>query len=138
MKLFTQVKILFAAILGLALGFGTVATAQTYFGANVVGNQMVLSGALVSAGGAAPVLSGCATISASVGGPTAGRFQTSGTSCTLVITFATAAPNGWACNAKDITTPADTVNEVSTTTTSATFAGTTVAADNIVYFCIGY
>lgn len=119
------------------LGLGTVVLAQTYTGYNSTTGLNSTYGADVTIG-PLPVLTGCATISASVGGPTAGRFQTSGTSCTLTITFPGAAPNGWACFASDITTVADTVKQTATTTTSCTFAGTTAAADNIIWNAIGY
>lgn len=138
MKILARFNVLLAAVLGMALGFGSVASADVYYGANVNGNQTVLPGALVSAGGAAPVLSGCATLSAKVLGPTAGKFVTSGTSCNLVVTFATAAPNGWFCVAVDLTTAASVVSQASSTTTTATFAGTTVAADVVQFACIGY
>lgn len=125
------------AALAAALGFAGVATAQVYYGWNPTTGLEVTHGSDVS-GGVLPVLSGCATISASVGGASAGKFATSGTSCTLTITFPSAAPNGWACFANDITTPADTVKQNASTTTSCTFAGTTVAADVIVWNAVGY
>ncbi len=132
-----KVLALFGVVSALVFGFAGVASAQVYYGYNPVTGLEVTHGADVS-GGVLPVLSGCATISASVGGATAGKFATSGTSCNLTITFPSAAPNGWACWASDLTTPADTVKEASTTTTTAVFAGTTVAADVIVWNCIGY
>jgi len=125
------------ALLGL-LGLGGVALAQTvYYGWNPITGLETTHGADVS-GGALPALSGCATISASVGGASAGKFTTSGTSCNLTITFSSAAPNGWYCTANDITTSADKVVQTATTTTSCTFAGTTVAADVIVWNAVGY
>lgn len=121
------------------LGLGTVVLAQTYTGYNSTTGLNSTYGADVTIG-PLPVLTGCATISASVGGPTAGRFQTSGTSCNLVITFPGAAPNGWACFATNITsrTSTNVVVQSATTTTSCTFAGTTVASDNIIWNAIGY
>lgn len=125
------------AALGL-LGLGGVALAQTvYYGWNPSTGLETTHGADVS-GGALPVLSGCATISASVGGASAGSFATSGTSCNLTITFPSAAPHGWYCTANDITTTADKVVQSATTTTSCTFTGTTAAADVIVWNAVGY
>ena len=125
------------ALLGLlGLGAGAV-VAQTYYGWNPTTGLETTHGADVS-GGALPTLSGCATISASVGGASAGKFATSGTSCNLTITFPSAAPNGWYCTANDITTSADKVVQTASTTTSCTFSGTTSAADVIVWNAVGF
>ncbi len=136
MKMFTRFNALFAAVLGMALGFGTVATAQTYYGPDVVGNRNVLPGALITAG-TQPVLSGCPTISAQTGGATAGKFVTSGTACALVITLP-AAPNGYICFATDLTNAVVT-KQASTTATSCTFTSfVTVGGDTILFQAIGY
>ena len=120
----------------LAALFATAALAVDYGWSPSTGLE-AFHGAFVTQG-AQPVLSGCATISAAAGGATGGKFATSGTSCNLVITFPSAAPNGWCCKANDLTTPANAINQNATTTTSATFAGTTVAADVVQWFCVGY
>lgn len=131
-------KYFLGIVAGFALGFGGAALAQSvYYGWNPSTGLEVSHGADVS-GGVLPVLTGCATISASVGGASAGQFVTSGTSCTLVITFPSAAPNGWSCFANDVTTPADKVVQSATTTTSCSFTGTTVAADKILWNAVGY
>lgn len=96
--------------------------------------------------GVAPALSGCATLSAKTGGAGGGSFVTSGTSCNLVITYTIAAANtklnGLRCSVRDLTTPADTVSQtataVSSTVATATFAGTTVAADKLLWGCEGF
>lgn len=84
--------------------------------------------------------SGCSN-SSTVGGPSAGKYSsgTTGT-CTVTVTIGGgyAAPNGWACVAKDLTTTADQQNQTATTTTSVTISGTTVSGDNIVFSCTGY
>lgn len=127
------------AALAAALGFAGVASAQVYYGWNPSTGLEVSHGSDVS-GGVLPVLSGCATISASVGGASAGRFQTSGTTCNLVITFPSAAPNGWYCTAANITskTATNAFFLTSTTTTSCTFTATTVASDNVIWNAVGY
>lgn len=128
------------AVLAAFLGLAGVAVAQTaYYGWNPSTGLEVMHGSDVS-GGALPVLSGCATISASVGGASAGRFQTSGTTCNLVITFPSAAPNGWYCTAANITnkTATNAFFLTSTTTTSCTFTATTVASDNVIWNAVGY
>ena len=88
--------------------------------------------------------SGGCTEGTLVGGATAGKFTTSGsTSCSTVITMgdSATAPNGWDCHALDLTTAADVTNphQTSSTTTTATLAtGTIVANDVIQFSCIGY
>lgn len=86
-------------------------------------------------------VSGCSATSP-VGGSAAGRF-TSGTTgtCTAVITIAGAtgstAPNGWSCWSSDETT-GNLFRQTSSTTTTATLAGTTVSGDVVTLGCIGY
>lgn len=86
--------------------------------------------------------SGC-SVSATVGGATAGTY-TSGTSgtCTVTITMNGAtgqtAPNGWACYAQDVTTPADAQTQTTTTATAAVISGTTVSGDIVRFHCLGY
>lgn len=81
--------------------------------------------------------SGCSN-GTTVGGATAGSFNsgTTGT-CTVVITLPTAA-NGWACHASDTTTPANLIAQSAKTTTSCTVTGTTVSGDVIVFSAMGY
>ena len=88
-------------------------------------------------------ISGCSA-GTTLGGATAGSFLsgTSGT-CTVVITMNGAiglatAPNGWACTANDLTTPADVIHQTATSTTTATLSGTTVSGDVISFLCMGY
>lgn len=135
MKKFAQFVLgAFAAAL---LGVGSLAVAQVYYGYNPSTGLEVTHGADVS-GGVLPTFSGCATLSASVGGASAGQFATSGTSCALVITFPAAAPNGWYCVAVDRTHAALGV-QASSTSTSCTFTAiTTTAADTVVWTAQGY
>ena len=90
--------------------------------------------------GTAPVISGCATVSAQVGGATAGKFQSTNVACSPTLTFLTAAPNGWLCNIQDQVTTASKINQTSFTTTTAVFTntGATTSGDTYVYFCIGF
>ena len=140
MKMLNRVKgLLFGALLALA-GFvcsTTPASAQVYYGYNPSTGLEVSHGTDVSAG-VLPKFTGCATISAAVGGAYAGQLVTSGTSCALVITFPSAAPNGWQCTLVDRTHAAIGV-QASSTTTSCTFtAVTTTAADTVVWTALGY
>jgi hypothetical protein len=93
-------------------------------------------------GGTAPTNSGTCAINTQVGGNTAGSLKANGAcaSGTIVLTFATTAPNGWACTASDLTTPANLIKPGPTyTTTTATFTGVTMAASDLVTFsCVGF
>lgn len=106
---------------------------------NVTGTGRAnFSGPIVSVG-TKFTASGCSN-SATVGGVLAGQFA-SGTAgaCTVTITFATAAPNGYACHASDITTPANLISQSgSVSTTACTITGTTVSGDTIVFSAMGY
>lgn len=82
--------------------------------------------------------SGC-TNSTLIGGGTAGTFVsgTTGT-CTVIITTGLTATHGWSCAANDLTTPADTIKQTASSTTTATVSGTTAASDVINFHCIAF
>jgi hypothetical protein len=82
-------------------------------------------------GGTVPGISGCSA-GTQVGGGSSGTFVsgTTGT-CTVTLTFAFTAPNGWFCDASDRTTPANLISQSASTTTSCTITGTTVTSDVI-------
>lgn len=88
--------------------------------------------------GATFTMSGCSATTP-VGASTAGSLVsgTSGT-CTVVITTTFTAPHGYACFANDLTTPADTIKQTASTTTTATISGTTVSGDAINFGCTAY
>ena len=83
--------------------------------------------------------SGC-TNSTLVGGATAGTFKsgTTGT-CTVTITMGggATATTGWSCNSTDRTT-ANLYRQTASTTTTATFSGTTTSADIIQFACTAF
>ena len=54
------------------------------------------------------------------------------------LTFTLTATNGWYCGANDLSTTADSVHEISTTTTTAVLSGTTVSGDVINFGCTAY
>lgn len=93
------------------------------------------------AGGTTFTVSGCSS-SAPVGGAAAGQF-TSGTTgvCTATVTINGAtgatAPTGWSCWSADETT-GNLFRQTSSSTTTATFSGTTVTSDVITFGCVGY
>lgn len=81
------------------------------------------------------------TISAQLGGSNWGSFVATGaTTGASTLTFANAAPNGRACGIKDLTTPADSVNQTNATDgkTVVTFSGTVVSGDKFTYVCHAY
>lgn len=84
---------------------------------------------------------GCGTLGATTGGSTAGIFTTDNTgACQLTVTFGAvpAGTSGWACAASNRTT-ANLIRQTASTTTTATFAGVTVASDVLqVGPCTGF
>ncbi len=97
----------------------------------------------VVAGGSAPTASGTCAINTQVGGNTAGSFKFNGacsSAGTVILTFATAAPNGWACDVTDMTTPADPLVQTAYSTTTATIKATAGAssADQTVFDCTAF
>lgn len=89
-------------------------------------------------GGTVPALTGTCTTASQTGGATAGTFAATCTAQTVIITFAFTAPTGWSCNAHDLSTPADALNQTASSTTTATLTGTTVASDTISFNCMAY
>lgn len=90
--------------------------------------------------GSVPTLSGTCSTGTQAGGNTAGSFKFS-SACsagTVIMTFAAAATNGWACKVQDMTTPADALNQTAYTTTTATITGTAASGDQTVFQCVGF
>lgn len=121
-----------------ALSLATVALAVDY-GWNPSTGLEAFHGSLVSQG-TTPVISGCATISAQVGGASAGKFQSTSVACSPTFTFPTAAANGWVCTVQDQVTTATKINQTSFTTTTAVFTNSaaTVSGDTYVFICFGF
>jgi hypothetical protein len=96
----------------------------------------------VSRNGTKFTISGCSA-GTTVGGPTAGSFVSGTTgNCTVVITLNGAigmtAPNGWACHAADLTTPANLISQSAASTTTCTVTGVTVSGDLLQFLAIGF
>ncbi len=89
-------------------------------------------------GGSAPTLTGTCTTASQTGGNTAGTFAATCTAQTVIITFGFTAPTGWACNAHDLSTPTDALNQTASSTTSCTLTGTTIASDTISFNAIAF
>lgn len=83
------------------------------------------------------VASGCGTVGSVKGGATTGSFTAGATSCVPVINLPYS-PNGWWCQAWDITTNTDTLKQTADTTNSCTLSGTVVSADVIVFHAWGF
>jgi hypothetical protein len=129
----------------------TIDTALNRVAANIVGvgttNGASTAGSVAAASfqsrGTTFTASGCGNTTL-VGGATAGKYTsvTAG-SCTVTITMGNSAtaPNGWVCDAHDLTTVADANNVTmgsSTTTTANLVEGTVAASDVISFKCTGY
>jgi hypothetical protein len=138
----TLFKRIFGFVVAVMLGLSTVAVAQVYYGFNPTTGLNTAQGVPVAAGKLPVVTGTCGTIPAPVGG--AGVFQvtTAGvTTCTLIVTLPSAAPNGVYCVFVDETTAADANNmhQASHTSTSCTSnAATIVAGDNILVEVNGF
>lgn len=100
----------------------------------------VYTTAELTAFGSAPTLSGTCSTGTQVGGQAAGSFKYSAAcaSGTVVMTFATAAPNGRTCAVQDMTTPTNILSQAAYTTTTATIMGTAVSGDQAVFACQGF
>jgi hypothetical protein len=130
MKAFSFRTKILAGLAGVALA--GLACAQVYYGFNPLTGLNVVQGIPV-AGGNKPVVSGstCGTLT-QVGG--AGTFTVAGTAtaCTIVVTFPSAAPNGYFCVFADETHPADIITQAAHTSTSCTSTAATVTAADVI------
>jgi hypothetical protein len=89
---------------------------------------------------------GCTSITATVGGASAGKFTIGASACTVVITMNGAsgftAANGWSCRANDETTAAGNTglyfSTNNTTTATLTVPATAVASDVIDFACTAF
>lgn len=113
-----------------------------YYGFDPNTGLETMHGTLVDGSASAPTIAQTGqTISAQLGSTNAGTWVATGaTTGAGTLTFAVAAPNGRACNFKDLTTPADALNQTSATDgkTVVTVAGTIVSADKFAYVCFAY
>jgi hypothetical protein len=92
------------------------------------------------ANGSVPTPTGSCAINTQLGGNTAGSFKANGACAagTVILTFATTAPNGWFCTAHDLTTVADAMNQTAYSTTACTFTGTMVSADLVTFNAVAF
>jgi hypothetical protein len=94
--------------------------------------------------GSTPTLTNACTAGTQVGGETAGSFKlTAGCSGgSISVTFPTAtAPNGWSCDAQDMTTPGALFKQTALSTTGVTLTNSGSAGANndvIVFKCEGF
>ncbi len=102
------------------------------------GNQWQLNE--VVSRGPRPTASGTCAINTPVGGATAGSFKAN-RACsagTVILTFSVGAPNGWTCEAHDLTTPANALNETAYTPTGCTLSGSMAASDLVTFSAVGF
>lgn len=106
------------------------------FGGNVLGAVSVRAGAL-QAFQSVPSVGTCGTLG--TGSFNSSGFINSSTTgvCGPVITFTYTAPTGWSCH-MDNSTTANVMRQVNSSTTTATFSGTTVSGDVLRYICVAY
>lgn len=119
----------------------TSGTATTATEINTFYGNTKFSGGIISTGTKFST-TGC-SLSATTGGANVGTYVSGTTgACTVVITMngatGASAPNGWICQANDITTTADVQRQTATNATTATISGTTVSGDVINFSCLGY
>ncbi len=91
-------------------------------------------------GGAAPSNSGSCAINAQTGGNTAGVFRADGACAggTVTLSFAVPAPQGWVCDAHDMTTPANAINETGSTPSTVTFVAKMANLDQVAFKCVAF
>jgi hypothetical protein len=97
-----------------------------------ISNNWVLQTGSIASGTPFVVTSGCGTTGAVTGGTMTGNFTAGQTSCIPIITPGFTAPNGFDCEAHDLTTVADTIRQSAYSTTTCTLTGTVVNADVIM------
>lgn len=122
---------------------GTLTTANV----SVVGGSITfstsntkISAPIYMSNGSGPTPTGSCAIQTQSGGTNAGKFNANGACAagTIIFTFGAASTTGWACQASDLTTPADALNETAYTTTTVTFTGTLVSGDLVTWSCFGF
>ena len=100
----------------------------------------IIKAAVHMAGGTTPTgTTGSCSTGTITGGKTAGEFTAP--TCaggTYILSAFPTAPNGYACDAQDQTTPADTVKQTANSTTSVTFTATTALNDVVVFKCMAF
>jgi hypothetical protein len=115
----------------------------TNLGSSATPIAKVTTSAII-ASGITPITFGSCPITAQVGGSTSGSFTLSGAcaSGTVILTFATTAPNDWACFATDATTVATTISQnnatASATTATLKFNATGASGDLIRFNCTAF
>jgi hypothetical protein len=92
----------------------------------------------VISGGTKPVNSGTCLINTQLGGAAAGSFKANGACAGTLVFTMPAAPNGWTCDAHDLTTPADLISQTSYGVAQAAFAATMAASDLATFRCAGF
>lgn len=123
-------------------GGGNQVTGNIFYGTTshiVNTGANIFSGNWTAANSLAPTVATCGTIG--TGSTNRAGFVTStvtGT-CGAVLTFGQEpAQTGWSCRMDDSTTPANKITQTASTTTTATFTGTTTTGDVLRFVCVPY
>jgi hypothetical protein len=90
----------------------------------------------VIATGTTSIGTGCGTVGSVTGGRTTGSFTAGQTSCSPVINLPTA-PNGWWCDAKDVTNGIN-FTQINKSTASCVVSATVTNGDVIVFHAEAY
>lgn len=135
-----KIAALFAALLVTLCASLPASAIGSYFGYNPATGLETTHGSLVDGGAAVVVTGTCGTLGTLTAAATTGKIVAGAvTTCTLVLTFPSAAPNGWVCFFNDLTTPADVVRQASSTTTSCTSVASTIVSGDVINFhAFGY
>lgn len=122
------------------LGDSSTIAVQLGSDSTTTNNRGGLRSQSFAVGGTKFTAEGC-SVSALVGGATAGRFVsgTTGT-CTVTITMggSQVASSSWTCWANNLTTPANTIHQTAGDTTTVTLSGATSEGDTINFGCVSY
>ena len=113
------------------------ATAANYVNS---GTASTFSAAVHTSYGTKPTITtGSCSASAATGGASAGTFTAPTCAAgTIILSGMPTQTTGYACDAWDQTTVANTLKQTASTATSATFTATTTNADVVVYKCMGF
>ncbi|MFZ1965035.1 MAG: hypothetical protein WAU78_16500 [Roseiarcus sp.] len=90
--------------------------------------------------GGVPAASGLCAIKTQKGGQAAGSFVDNGgcSTSTVILTFASPAPTGFACKLDDLSTPSNKMLETAYSTTTATLTGSMTDGDLVAFACLAF
>lgn len=110
---------------------------NTIFPGSTLCNPISRIGTMVSTG-IIPTNSGSCAINTQTGGASAGSFKANGACAGGTVIFGLPGGASYACDAADITTPADTMKQTFLGGGAVIFTGTMVTGDVVVWKCMGF